>query len=162
VLFLCGNANKIYLDALCCVIPSSNPVGRIYLWPGIPCRIYLPQVIPTFCRREIRDLPGEVYGLFSLPNFRVCHTSTRHFTQCLKSSAHLTCPIVGCLRSFPSSLAFFPSSQSRPYWAITTASCCSNGIISHLNLDERQVVKKQRQRCRRDSRRETSITPGTH
>jgi hypothetical protein len=35
----------------------------LLLWPGIPCLIYLPLVIPAICRREIRELPREVYGL---------------------------------------------------------------------------------------------------
>ena len=45
--FLCGNANKIYLDALDDVMPASSFCEPNVPVAGIPCRIYLPRVIPV-------------------------------------------------------------------------------------------------------------------
>jgi hypothetical protein len=91
---LCGNANKFYLDVLCCVTPFSNAVIRIYLWPRIPCRTYLPRVILAICRREIRELRREVYGLSHCPiSLRLPYTHTSFYamskaqrTLCLSNS----------------------------------------------------------------------------
>ena len=42
--FLCGNANKIYLDALCDVMPASSFAdSRMSLWPEFPVEYICPE-----------------------------------------------------------------------------------------------------------------------
>ena len=44
VYFLCGNANKIYLDALCNVMPASSFAdSRMSLWPEFPVEYTCPE-----------------------------------------------------------------------------------------------------------------------
>src|SRR5436309_10406874 len=58
VYFLCGNANKIYLEALCDVMPLSfDGNSRICLWPELSVKYVCPESFR--CRPQPRQMAAD-------------------------------------------------------------------------------------------------------